>query len=168
VRKVLVTMLLLAPLLAGCGKDEEPLIPELKGRWDVLSYAKRQVQRASTAPQSVKADAKFDNCDASYVTFSKRGIAINVLGFPLARFPVTSARREGQRIILAVAFDQSARGQIELLMRSGELRFDDILDDTGRSIKYERLPDGNPMRQRGATTLGEGFQEFLDLKPCKV
>ena len=36
-RHCLRTLLAAAPLLAGCGKVEEPLIPELKGRWDLVS-----------------------------------------------------------------------------------------------------------------------------------
>ena len=55
-----------------------------------------------------------------------------------------------------------------LLLRNGEVRFDDIFDETGRSVKYERLPDGHPFRSKGATSLGEALGLVLDAKPCKA
>jgi hypothetical protein len=33
VRKIAVTLFVVTPLIAACGKMEEPLIPQLKGRW---------------------------------------------------------------------------------------------------------------------------------------
>jgi hypothetical protein len=35
---------------------------------------------------------------------------------------------------------------------------DDIYDERGRSLRYERLPDDNRMRKHGATTLGDALK----------
>jgi hypothetical protein len=168
-RKVLATILVLAPLLAGC-QDGEPILPELKGRWDVISLHNQgpqtvgqssQPQRVTNTPQP----PALDNCNVTYVTFTKQGVVLRTLGIPLTVFPVTEAKRANARITLTAG---AKGGKIELLMKNGELRFDDIYDPRGRSLRYERLPDGHNLRSKGANTVGEAFGLLLDLKPCKA
>ena len=51
VHRILAVIFMVAPLLAGCGKAEEPLIPELKGRWSAPNAARlRQVLAAEGIP----------------------------------------------------------------------------------------------------------------------
>src|SRR5262245_40519353 len=75
-RKVCAAMVVVAPLMTACGPPEEPPIPELKGRWDVLSLAKAsQSQRAQRVANSSQPAAS-DNCNVAYVSFSKRGVVM--------------------------------------------------------------------------------------------
>lgn len=170
-RKVFVTMLVAAPLLAACGMAEEPLVPELKGRWDTLSKIKSERPvRVSSQAEPVASDP----CRTAYMTFSRRKITMHVQGTSIPVFHVADVKRDGQRLTItggAVSGKNSsvsAHGKIVLLLRNGEVRFDDIFDETGRSVKYERLPDGHPLRSKGATSLGEALGLVLDVKPCKA
>lgn len=169
-RKVLVAMLVVAPLVAACGRAEEPLVPELKGRWDVLSKIKSErAVRVSSQAQPVAVDS----CRAAYITFSKRKITMHTMGVALPVFHIADVKRDGQRLIITGGDSErntsaSPHGKLVLLLRNGEVRFDDIIDERGRSVKYERLPDGHPLRSKGATSLGDGFQLVLDVKPCKA
>jgi hypothetical protein len=169
-RKAWMVLLAAAPLLAAC-QDGEPILPELKGRWDVISLHDLAQQRPSTvgqssAPQRISnTPAGFDNCSVTYITFTKQGVVLRTLGIPMTVFPVTEAKRANARITLTAGANG---GKIMLLMQNGELRFDDILDPRGRSLRYERLPDNSNLRGKGATTIGEAFGLLLDLKPCKA
>jgi hypothetical protein len=171
VRRVVATMLVVAPLLAACGKAEEPLIPELKGRWDIISLHKLQEARG-TVGSGTRQPNTSDNCAVSYVTFGKSRIVIRLLGLPVPVFHVIDTKVQGQRVILTGGMEANSKpsesGKLELLVRNGEVRFDDLIDERGRSIKYERIPDGHPLRSKGANTLGEAMQMFLDLKACKA
>jgi hypothetical protein len=172
-KPAVVILLALAPLLAGCGQDGEPILPELKGRWDVISlHNMTQGTVGGTVGQSSGAQrvsnaspSAFDNCSVTYVTFTKQGVVLRTLGIPMTVFPVTEAKRANARIVLAAGANG---GKIMLLMQNGELRFDDIIDPRGRSLRYERLPDGHQLRSKGANTIGEAFGLLLDLKPCKA
>jgi hypothetical protein len=171
VRKVIAILSVVAPLLAACGKAEEPLIPELKGRWEVLgNLAKTQPERVRVAgPAQPDATAK-DYCRVMYVTFSKHAITMHMLGIPLSLFSIADMKREGSRLTLTVGDSPKSRsdGRLVLLLRDGGVRFDDIFDERGRSMKYDRLPDDHASRRHGATTIGEATQLFLDVKPCKA
>jgi len=170
VRKIFVSLLAVAPLLAGCGKAEEPLIPELKGRWDMLSnFSAAIAVRVAGPAQPVPQPARGDRCAVSYVTFAKSGIHIQAFGMRHPVFQVSGTKREGQLLTLTGRISPvTPEGKLVLLVRKDEVRFDDVFDETGRSIKYERVPDDNPARRFGATTLGEAMQLILDLKPCKT
>ena len=170
-RKIAAIVLVLAPLLAGC-KDGEPIIPELKGRWEVLSLPQmtQQTMRQWTVGQSTQAQrvsdaSQFGGCSVTYVTFDKQGVVLHTLGIPMTIFPVAEAKRANARVILSA----KTGGKIMLLMQSnGELRFDDVIDPQGRSRRDERLPEGHDLRKKGASTVGEAFGLLLDLKPCKA
>jgi hypothetical protein len=103
-----------------------------------------------------------------YVTFSKHAITMHMLGIPLSIFAIADMKREGSRLTLTVADSakSTSHGRLVLLLRDGGVRFDDLFDEHGRSLKYERLPDDHASRKHGATTVGEATQLFLDLKPC--
>ena len=172
--KTILALALLAPLMAACGKAEEPLLAELKGRWAPPVTAKamterprvQQVSQQSSTPQ--KPDPNY--CRIMHMTFSKQRIAMNLLGIAVTVFHITDMKREGSRLVLTGNADGSkdprAQGKLVLLMRDGEVRFDDIYDESGRSIRYERLPDDHRMRKHGATTVGEAMRQILDVKPC--
>lgn len=168
-RKIIAGLLLLAPLLAACGKDAPPLVPELKGRWASVDLNKRA---QSTRPQPVSAQVtqRADNdCSVHYVAFEKRGIVLHVFGIGVPIFDISEVKRDRSRLTLVGKMDKaSAGGTIELLLRNGEVKFDDISDPRGRSVRYERLPDGHPMRKYGANTIGDAMQLFLDVKPCRA
>jgi hypothetical protein len=174
VRKVFAIMLVVAPLLAACGKAEEPLIPELKGRWDLVSLHKMQEARGTVGSSNTSANASkrdtTDNCNVSYVTFGKQRISMRVLGIPVPVFQVADVNVRGQRVIITGGMDSNPKhhGKLVLVLRNGGVSFDDIFDERGRSIKYERIPDGHTLRSKGATTLGEAMELFLELKPCKT
>jgi len=162
----------LAPSLAACGKAEEPLIPELKGRWEVLSnLAKTQPDRVRVAgPAQPNASEKDYYCRVMYVTFSKHAITMHMMGIPLSLFHIADVKREGPRLTLTVADSakSTSHGRLVLLLRDGGVRFDDLFDERGRSVKYDRLPDDHASRKHGAATVGEATQLFLDVKPCKA
>jgi hypothetical protein len=157
-------------MLAACGPAEEPLLPELKGRWDVLSH----IKESAAAAQPVRASngaaqpATIDPCSVTYVTFSKQRIVMRTIGIPFPVYQVAGVKRDGNRVIISGGSGSVNYGKLELLLRNGEVRFDDIYDQTGRSLKYIRLPDDNPLRRYGARTLGEALQLVLDVKLCKA
>jgi hypothetical protein len=173
-RKIVTTLLLLVPLLAACGKIEDPIVPELKGKWGSPGVAKAidQKRQARVEPASMKAvnsTTQEEICRVSYVTFGKSAIRVHTLGFGISLFEITGVKREGSRVILSGTTDRrdpGAAGKIELIVRNGEVRFDDVIDASGRSIKYERVPDGERVRGYGATTVGETLGLFLNVKPC--
>jgi len=174
VRKVFavlsVIVSVLAPSLAACGKAEEPLIPELKGRWAVLSnLAKTQPERVRVAGPAQPDAAAKDYCRVMYVTFSKHAIAMHMLGIPLSLFAIADIKRDGPRLTLTVGDSpkSTSHGLLVLLLRDGGVRFEDIFDERGRSVKYDRLPDDHASRKHGATTVGEATQLFLDVRPCQ-
>jgi hypothetical protein len=173
-RKPILAMLLLAPLLAACGKAEEPLLPELKGKWAPPTTAQAiltdqmRAQKVSNTGTPPKEDKNF--CRILSVNFTKQRINMSLLGFNVPVFNIRDVKREGNRIIITGNADSDtspgAQGKLVLLLRNGEIRFDDIYDQTGRSVRYERLPDGHNMRKHGANTLGDAMKLILDVKPC--
>ena len=158
------------PLLAACGKVEEPLVPELRGRWDLLSnLAAASAVQVAGPMQAAPQPASGDRCTFSYVSFAKSGIYLHALGMRMPFFHVSDTKRDGQRLIVTGRVGATmSQGKLVLLVRKDEVRFEDVFDETGRSIKYERIPDDNPARRQGARTLGEAMQLILDLKPCKT
>src|SRR5262249_18001443 len=108
-------------------------------------------------------------CRAAYVTFGKRSVRATVFGNRVPLFSIESAKREGSRVILTGRVNKNSAesaARIELVLRNGEVRFDDIYDTTGRSIKYERLPDDPGMRSAGVTALGDLLGLMLNVKAC--
>ena len=174
-RKLLATVLILGPMLAACSKIEEPIVPELKGKWGApgISEVVGQKRQAQVQQTSTKKDSSptthEEVCRVAGVTFGKSAIRVNAFGRDFPLFHIDSVKREGARIVLTGQIDKKhagTAGKIELVMRNGEVRFDDVYDSTGRSIKYERIPDDDRVRSFGATTVGEGMKLFLDAKPC--
>jgi hypothetical protein len=168
-RKVLALLIVCAPLLAACS-IEEPILPELKGRWSAPNMIKAMEERRRVEQVSMKTAApttQAEMCRAVYVTFGKRAVRANVFGNRIPLFSIDSAKREGSRIILtgrANKANAESAAKIELVLRNGEVRFDDIYDATGRSIKYEPLPE--EARGFGVTALGDLLALMLNVKPC--
>jgi hypothetical protein len=164
---------LLIPLLLlgqGCVPGNDPLLPELKGRWSAPNAAKLRYAAAAERYANPPAQTASGDCRNEYVTFEKYGVVIYMNGQVNPVFIVTAVKREGARLILdghapIVAGGDKAR--IELLLRNGEIRLDDVVDERGRSILYERF-DNEQARRLGITTVGDIYRLVLDVKPCRV
>jgi len=162
-----VLLLSVVLLLGGC-LAEEPIAPELRGRWAAPQAARLQLaflaDRTGGPPPAAAVDA---DCRVQYVGFEKRGIMLyrDRKVFPL--FAVREVKREGSRFILNVStpFPGGEPMTIELVLRNGELRFDDIIDRRGRSIRYDRF-DSETAQRLGVSTTGDVFRLLFDLKPC--
>lgn len=169
-RNAVLSMVLMLPLLGGCSNDN-PLVPELKGRW-ATPYASKicaavmanRLQIAAQRPAKDDAD-----CREQYVVFDKQGILLHIDRKTYPLFAVKDVKRSGARLTLTG--DMPVPGawtvKIELLLRGNEVRFDDIIDEGGRSIRYKRFDD-EEARRVGVTNLGELFRMVLDVKPCRV
>jgi len=168
-RGIVASLIVLVPLLAGC-TFEDPILPELKGRWTAPAMIKAMEERRRVENVSIKTAApttQAEMCRAVYVTFGKRAIRATVRGNRVPIFSIDSAKREGSRIVLKGRVNKNnpeSAATIELVLRNGEVRFDDINDATGRSIKYERLPD--EARGFGVHALGDLLGMMLNVKPC--
>jgi hypothetical protein len=172
-RRSIFPSLLILPLLAGCMQSDEPLVPELKGRWAAPNASKlRYALLADRAQMPIPAAAKSDtDCREQYVTFDKkRGITLYMDQKVNPLFVVREVKRDGARLILAGNTAFAAGGQsatIELILRNGEVRFDDIVDQRGRSVRHDRV-DNEQARRVGVTSIGDIFRLVLDLKPCRA
>jgi hypothetical protein len=169
-RSAILASFILLPLLTGCSLDE-PLAPELKGRWATPDAAKLRIALLAnhTQEELPVPPAKVADCSEQYVTFGKkRGISLHIDGriFPL--FVVREVKRERSRLILVGQAPLSAGGQaakIVFKLRDGKVQFDDIVDERGRSIRYDRY-EHEQARRFGITSVGDAFRLVLDLKPC--
>src|SRR5262245_44221611 len=146
---LLIPLLLLAQ---ACVPGNDPLLPELKGRW------------------SAPAQTASGDCRNEYVIFEKYGVLVYMHGQVTPVFMVTAVKREGARLMLnahAPLIAGGHTGRIELLLRNREVHLDDVIDERGRSILYERF-DNDQARRLGITTVGDIFRLLLDVKPCGV
>jgi hypothetical protein len=160
----------IALLLGGCLAGE-PLAPELKGRWAAPKAASLRLalladRTSSPQPVAVKDDA---DCRDQYVRFEKRGIILYMDRKVHPLFAVQDVKREGERFILtgSAPVPGGHSIKIELVLRRGEIRFDDVVDQRGRSIRYERF-DNEQARRLGVTSIGDVFRLLFDLKPCRA
>jgi hypothetical protein len=164
---------LLIPLLLlgqGCVPGNDPLLPELKGRWSAPNAAKLRNAAAAERYANPPAQTASGDCRNEYVTFEKYGVVIYMNGQVNPVFMVQSVKREGARLILdghAPLLAGGHSGRIELVLRNGEVRLDDVINERGRSILYERF-DNEQARRLGVTTVGDIFRLVLDVKPCRV
>jgi hypothetical protein len=164
---------LLTPLLLlslGCVPGQDPLLPELKGRWSAPNAAKLRHAAAAERYANPPAQTASGDCRNEYVTFEKFGVALYMNGQVNPVFMVQAVKRDGVKVILdgyapIVAGGHKAR--IELVLRNGEVRLDDVVDERGRSILHERF-DNEQARRLGITTVGDIFRLVLDVKPCRV
>jgi hypothetical protein len=171
VRKAVLSSVLMLPLLTGCLPGNDPIAPELKGRWAAPNASKLRsgltADRLQTTPAAVKDDT---SCREQYVTFDRKyGVAVYMNQMINPLFKVTDVKRDGQRLILSGSSPISGAEQskLEIIVRNGEVRFDDVIDQRGRSIKYERI-DTEQARRAGISNIGDIFRLVLDLKPCSA
>ena len=112
-------------LAAGCVEAQDPLLPELKGRWATEHAVKiRAVAAGDTrAPQGLP-----ELCRTDYVAFDKRAITLHRAGKANPFFIAREVKREGRRIILTggVPVLGSSDSRLEIMLYDGEIRFDDI------------------------------------------
>ena len=169
-RKAVFSSILMLPLL-GCLPGGDPIAPELNGRWAAPNASKLRAalmaDRLQTTPAAVKDDA---SCREQYVTFDRKyGVAFYVNHMINPLFVVKDVKRDGSRFILSgrSPIPGAEQSKLEIIVRNGEIRFDDIVDQHGRSIKYDRF-DNEQARRAGITSLGDIFRLVLDLKPCSA
>jgi hypothetical protein len=169
---LLIPLLLIGPLLllGGCIPAQDPLLPELKGRWSAPNAAKLRYALAAERYANPPAPIASGDCRNEYVTFEKHGVALYMNGQVNPLFIVQAVKRDGSRLILdgntpMVAGGHKAR--IELVLRNGEVRLDDVVDERGRSILYDRF-ENEQARRVGITTVGDVFRVVLDVKPCRA
>jgi hypothetical protein len=161
---------LLIPLLLlnlGC-LPVDPLVPELKGRWASDNIARVRHALLTYPPPAAPEAISDPGCRAQYVTFGKQFIAMHTQDMvPL--FAVREFKRDGNRLTLtgSASVPGGTTMQIDLLLRNGEVRFDDVRDQKGRSVAYERL-EHEQARQAGVKTIGDVFRLVLDTKPCRA
>ena len=173
-RMAVLSSILMLPLLAGCLQKEDPIAPELKGRWAAPNASKLRAALLAdrlTNPAPTPAAAKDDtSCREQYVTFDRtRGITLYMDQKLNPLFRVKDVKRDGARFILtgSAPVPGGQDSKIEIIVRNGEVRFDDIVDKRGRSIRYERF-DNEQARRVGINTVGDIFRLVLDLKPCNA
>jgi hypothetical protein len=156
-------------LTLGCGAAEEPLLPELKGRWAAPNAAKLRYALAAERSPNLPAPAAAGDCRDEYVTFEKHRVMLYANAKINPLLMVSDVKRDGNRLILTGSGPMPAgdKMQIELVLRNGEIRLGDIMDHRGRSIIHDRFGD-EQARRMGVTTLGDVFRLVLDLKPCRA
>ena len=142
-RRSILPSLFFLPLLAGCFPADEPLALELAGRWAapnagrlraVLTAERLELPLPTSAAISVAA-----SCREQYVMFHKRrAITLYIDEQIKPPFLVNEVRRERARLILTGKTPLAAGwewSQIEIVLRNGDIRFDDLVDKRGRSIR---------------------------------
>jgi hypothetical protein len=154
-------------LVAGCLQKEDPLLPELKGRW-ATEYAVK-IRSAGSAGGPAPQPSTQELCRTEYVTFEKRAVTLHSGGRVSPFFVAREVKRDGPRIILtgSVPSMGASDSRVELLLRNGEIRFDDVSDERGRSIRYQRF-ENESARQNGVRTVGDVFRLAFDLKSCST
>jgi hypothetical protein len=164
---------LLIPLLLsifGCSLGSEPLLPELQGRWSAPNAVKlRYAFSAERFPSSPVLPPKGD-CREGYIQFEKRSVTHYKNGQSSPVLMIENVKRDGARISIAGSAPLVAGGtrtQIDLMLRDGEIRFEDIIDDQGHSIRHQRI-EVEQVRARGVTTIGDMFRLVFDLVPCRA
>lgn len=168
-RKAVAALIVMAPLLAACGAEEElSFLPELNGRWAPPNAAvaadRMRVSIGNPPPRDDKSV-----CKLMHVSFGKE-VAVKTMGYSFSVFSARGATREGDRIVFTGKASEDSRGgdqgRLVMQIRDNQLRFDNVYDGTGRSMAHERLHDSHPMRKHGASTVGDAMRLFLDVKRC--
>jgi hypothetical protein len=154
-------------LTAGCLPSEEPLMAELKGRWAAMHAVKlRHVMGQDSYPAAAEPTTR-EVCRSDYVTFGKNGIALHGQGKTTRFFVAQVVRRDSPRIILQGRgpMPGSDKGRIELILGNGEVRFDDVIDERGRSLRYDFF-NADGAQKAGIRTIGDVYRLAFDLKQC--
>src|SRR4051812_16277233 len=163
---------LLGPLLllGGCIPAQDPLLPELKGRWSAPNAAKLRYTVAAERYANPPAQADASDCRNEYVMFEKHAVTLYMNGMVNPVFMVQTIKRDGTRLIIDGSAPMVAgghTGRLELVLSNGEVHLDDVVNERGRSILYERF-ENEQARRLGITTVGDVFRLVLDVKPCRA
>ena len=156
----------LALLAAGCVQKEDPLLPELEGRWATEHAVK---VRAATGDVRGPQPTLQELCRSEYVVFGKRAITLHSGGRASPFFIARQVKREGSRITLTggIPVLGAEESRLEILVYPGEIRFDDISNERGRSMRYQRF-ESPSAREVGVNTMGDVFRLAFDLKRCSA
>jgi hypothetical protein len=165
---VIVAVLLSA---AACIPGDDAPLPELKGRWAAINAAKLRALVAN-APANAPQPSLAELCGSEYVTFGKQAVRLHHGGTSNTLFWVREAKRKGARIVLTGkeaerSFAAVAETQVELVLREGELRFDDVVDPRGRSIRHDRFTAPRSV-ELGFNTIGDVYGLVYDLRACRA
>lgn len=155
-------------LNSGCVQVEEPVVPELKGHWASDNVARVRHALLTYPPAEAPQSIRNTDCSTQFVSFGKRYITLHTHDvIPL--LVVREIKRDGNRITLTgVASVPGGDGiQVDLVLRNGDVRVDDVRDRRGRSVLYERL-NKDQAQQAGINTIGDVFRLALDAKPCRA
>lgn len=165
----------IALLTAGCLPQEQPLLPDLKGRWAPERGVEMRVAVASSGSSAGTSAVRptpslREMCENEYVTFRKGAVVLHRGRQTETVFMVREARREGARVVLIgrepnhpLAGSEDAR--IELQVRGSEISFQDVIDNRGRSLRYDRF-DNPQAAKAGVHFVGDVFRLMFDLKSC--
>jgi hypothetical protein len=169
-------------LLSGCVQGgDNALLPDLKGRWAAEKGARVRLAMTSNNPNvAVASPTLKELCESEYVTFEKSpsgsdagAVMLHRQGRREVAFLVVGVKQEGTRISLT-GREQGppmvGRGavRVEFVLRKGEIVFDDIADERGRSVRYDHFKTDDAVRAQraGVTTIGDMFRLLFDLKSC--
>jgi hypothetical protein len=168
--------------LSGCVQgSDNALLPDLKGRWVAEKGARIRLAMMSDNPNvAVASPTLKELCQSEYVTFEKSrsgsdagAVMLHRQGRREVAFLIVDAKQEGTRIRLTGREQGpplAGRGpvRIELALRKGEIVFDDIVEERGRSVRYDhfKTPDAVRAQRAGLVTIGDMFRLLFDLKSC--
>ena len=78
---------------------------------------------------------------------------------------IANAAREGARFVLTGQEPNNplagpGRTRLELVLRNGEVAFDNLFDQRGRSVRYDsyKAPDSTSQQRAGLNTIGDLFR----------
>jgi hypothetical protein len=168
--------------LCGCVQgSDNALLPDLRGRWVAEKGARvRLVMMSNNSSVAVASPSLKELCQSEYVTFEKSrsgsdagAVMFHRQGRREVAFLVVGAKQEGLRIGLTgreqgPPMAGTGPVRVELALRKGEIVFDDIVDERGRSVRYDHFKTPDPVRAQraGVTTIGDMFRMLFDLKSC--
>ena len=164
-------VVLLVPLLAGCGADAP--VPELRGKWFSTQIARIRAERIRAMPQPPATTA--DGCSLVHLAFRRQHIVYNWSGRETPLFWISEIKRDGWRVSLTGRGNFYADGRVEprvridLQLYKDEVRFEGVYDeDGGQRMQNEQLPFGHPLRRLGTYTIGDVIKSAFDAKRCGV
>lgn len=164
--KRIAVAVLLTGLLTGCMGDR-PLLPELKGRWAASNAAVVRYALLTRTPTEFPQPDATAVCRTDFITFEKKRIALHSRGETTALFSIRAFKRDGSRLILTgdTPLPSGKKTQLTLVLEGDTVRFTDIIDRDGRSLKGKQL-NYKSAKRAAVNTVNDIFQPTLNVKRC--